>query len=180
MTSVGDSPRLGSPDDQAAVRSSSDMMGRSLLSENPDTTGTLPQSHAWWFVWCHEQCHRPESYEKLQQLDNAAASAGAALLTVRKADSLAKWCAQARRLPYALLTDWREAKLCCFLIGNMQPKDRPLFTVVLCDEPEPENYTHATAWARARSARDGLVCVCRDMGFLMAYFERLASGGSLT
>uniref|UniRef100_A0A7S0FL78 Uncharacterized protein n=1 Tax=Pyrodinium bahamense TaxID=73915 RepID=A0A7S0FL78_9DINO len=136
-----------------------------------DTTSAPPCS--WRIVWCWERCHKQEAAYKREVLGEAARKAGASLVCLKKANKFAAWLAKSQRPPYILLTDWRELKPCLSYASQEHLSNQPVFTVVLCEDPEKKPFGRAAAWAERVGPRPDPVHVCKDLDFLLAFLDKL-------
>jgi len=117
--------------------------------------------HSWCLVWCHERCHKPENMELRKSINAAAKEVDAALVCMRKANKFELWLDRAEHAPFALLTDWREAKPCIQTLSLQPPSNRPACTVLLCTMER--QFERASSWAQALPPRADPVIVCREL-----------------
>jgi len=142
------------------------------LSPRQNPTNSTNSTWTWRLVWCHERCHKQENEGLRRILGDAARSAGASLVCLKKASKFAVWLQSARRPPYVLLTDWRELKPCINTAKQVHVSSQPTFTIVFCKETP--HYERASAWAKSLPPRADPVHVCKDLAFLKSFLADVA------
>jgi hypothetical protein len=137
-------------------------LGGQVLPGISSWSGAVDPTKPLQLVWCHERCHKQESETRRRAISKAAHDSGAVLICVKKATKFAAWLADGQRQPCVLLTDWREAKPCLETAALQPPTNRPVATVVLCEQGQ--QFKRASAWTQTVSRDLGLVHVCQDAG----------------
>mmetsp|Transcript_22948 Transcript_22948/g.52597 ORF Transcript_22948/g.52597 Transcript_22948/m.52597 type:complete len:300 (+) Transcript_22948:96-995(+) len=112
----------------------------------------------WQLVWCHERCHKKENQAQRQLIKACAQISGASLVCLKKARQFGAWIERSPRLPYALVTDWREAQPCVRAVADHHGKNTPMQTIVLCQGRR--QYLRAADWAKVIHPDMGIVHVC--------------------
>lgn len=126
-----------------------------------------PAPTRWRVVWCHERCHKRESEALRKELGDACRLVGASLVCLKKAGKFQDWLRGGQRsgirkpTPYVLVSDWREAKPCRDFLSQEHSSNRPLFTVLLCDEGR--HFERASTWARGLGSTSDPVHVKQDV-----------------
>jgi hypothetical protein len=128
----------------------------------PSWNGVVDPTKPLQLVWCHERCHKQESDARRRAISQAAHDSGAVLICVKKATKFAAWLAEGQRQPCVLLTDWREAKPCLETAALQPLANRPVATVVLCEQGQ--QFKRASAWTQTVAPELGLVHVCQEAG----------------
>eukprot|EP00930_Biecheleria_cincta_P003936 TRINITY_DN10483_c0_g3_i5.p1 TRINITY_DN10483_c0_g3~~TRINITY_DN10483_c0_g3_i5.p1 ORF type:complete len:293 (+),score=55.10 TRINITY_DN10483_c0_g3_i5:95-880(+) len=103
---------------------------------------------SWTLFWCNERCYKAEMVEMKKKLHQAASVAGAAFLSVKKAEKYREWLRTQCSSPHVLLTDWRELKPSLCAIDERGISHGPLNVVVLCDKDTV--FRRASEWASCR------------------------------
>jgi len=142
------------------------------LSPRQNPTNSTNSTWTWRLVWCHERCHKQENEGLRRILGDAARSAGASLVCLKKASKFAVWLRSAQRPPYVLLTDWRELKPCINTAKQVHISNQPTFTIVFCKDAR--HYERACAWAKSLPPRADPVHVCKDLTFLKAFLADIS------
>jgi len=102
--------------------------------------GTSTTTSVRYFVWCYEHCFKPRCDALRQRI---ASDTDAAVVMVKASSKLESWLARAHRMPYVLLTGWREAKPCIEVFSWRQLSE---LMVVCCTCLS--SFHHASVWAR--------------------------------
>lgn len=92
----------------------------------------------WWLIWCHERSCKQENDGLRKTIGDLAEEHRGSLVCLKKAEKFAFWVSNAnrQRLPYVLLTDWREVKLCMQTIAQRGVPDLPAMVILLSDRPK--------------------------------------------
>jgi len=126
----------------------------------------------WSLVWCSERCFKEDNAQRREVLEDLAESAGASLVSFKKASKFAIWLVNTPHKPFILVTDWREVKP-CLQVSELQPVEyQPVFTVVLCDSDQ-KNYERAQLWASSLPPRKDPVHVVSSLDFLQSFISTL-------
>lgn len=163
-------PRVGS---EFSVCSALDEDDVDDVADESTGYGSDSATPPWRLIWCQERCHKSDQESWRRALSQAASERGAVLHCLKKGSKFAAWLAHARARygPFALLTDWREAKPCMQALKDLNRQ--AAVTVLLCPHPGPGE--RASAWARGMRERNERVFVEQipDAADLGAFVERL-------
>jgi hypothetical protein len=153
-----------------------------LGDSEPDPPRGRAWTGRWRIVWCHERVHKRELEAERKALSEAARNAGASLVCLKKASKFDIWLSRARRPPYVLVTDWREAKP-CLQAASVHPEwQRPCLMVVAAEQRPL--FERASQWVAALPPSGEVVRVRHDIGpardFVESAREHLCTRGGLS
>mmetsp|Transcript_7614 Transcript_7614/g.14163 ORF Transcript_7614/g.14163 Transcript_7614/m.14163 type:complete len:302 (-) Transcript_7614:215-1120(-) len=119
------------------------------------------KTHWWRLVWCHERCHKgSDNRMRCHSIRNAIAERGGKLVALRKAARFLNWVEGHQVLPYAVVTDWREAQPIIQSLMVAPPQIvRPSLFVILCESQR--QHRRASAWSKTLPSNVGNVIACR-------------------
>eukprot|EP00427_Karlodinium_veneficum_P023046 CAMPEP_0169119226 /NCGR_PEP_ID=MMETSP1015-20121227/31435_1 /TAXON_ID=342587 /ORGANISM="Karlodinium micrum, Strain CCMP2283" /LENGTH=203 /DNA_ID=CAMNT_0009182075 /DNA_START=127 /DNA_END=738 /DNA_ORIENTATION=+ len=115
----------------------------------------------WELVWCSEHCHKNGNVGLRGEIAAVAEKCVAELVCLKKAAKYASWSSSECKRPFALLSDWREAKPC---VQEFDKGTAPIVTLILCDTAQ--TFRRASAWARHLDSRFGCVHVLSSIADL--------------
>jgi hypothetical protein len=124
-------------------------------------SANIMKKSVWELVWCSEHCHKSENAGLRGEIAAVAEKCDAELVCLKKAAKYASWSSTACKRPFALLSDWREAKPC---VQEFDNGTAPIITFILCDTAQ--TFRRASSWARHLDSRFGCVHVLSSIADL--------------